>query len=445
VKKYFFITSFITLLLSNQLLAQASWQIIKSPVDVNLTKIVYLDSLHLWAAGDSGTIIFSGDQGESWQVQSNMLENEIVDIFFINHSRGWALTWYFDGLNLQSQILFTADGGNSWDRQNFQINNSVLQTIFFLDSLNGWTAGNPIDLSFTTDGGLTWSPANLDTSALCTYPVSQIRFSNAQYGFAVGGAIDIAGAAWFTSNGGNSWKGYLVAPDIFSDFLFLDSINTMSLSADIEGLYPIGILNYNLQQNFWNYSEINFYGRVSSVARRTSNEICGTISTDYNFIVSKDNGLTWDLVQPHDSVLFFDIAFADSSKGFAVGERGYVLKYIPLPPSSAENENEILHPNEFHLYQNFPNPFNPSTKIRFTIALPNLPEGEDLRKVSLKVYDVLGNEVGELLNEYKPAGNYEVEFNHVEARHGVSLPSGVYFYRLTAGNSSSTKKMLLLR
>ena len=145
-------------------------------------------------------------------------------------------------------------------------------------------------------------------------------------------------------------------------------------------------------------------------------------------------------MQTQDSILFFDIAFADSSKGFAVGESGYVLKYIPSPPSSTENENGILHPDEFHLYQNFPNPFNPSTKIKFTIAPPNLPEGEDFKKVILKVYDVLGNEVAELLNEYKSVGNYEVEFSASE-----KIPSGVYFYRLTAGNYSSTKKMLLLR
>lgn len=88
-------------------------------------------------------------------------------------------------------------------------------------------------------------------------------------------------------------------------------------------------------------------------------------------------------------------------------------------------------PFTFSLSQNFPNPFNPVTTIRFTIA--------DFEFISLKVYDVLGNEITTLFNEEKPAGSYEVEFNN------EGLPSGIYFYRLTAINYSETKKMILLK
>ncbi|HEX7358807.1 MAG TPA: T9SS type A sorting domain-containing protein [Ignavibacteriaceae bacterium] len=101
----------------------------------------------------------------------------------------------------------------------------------------------------------------------------------------------------------------------------------------------------------------------------------------------------------------------------------------------------------FNLYQNYPNPFNPSTKIRFVISnvVRNLkdfssqaPRNDDAI-VTLKVYDVLGEEVTTLINEYKPAGNYEVEF---DASH---LSSGIYFYKLQAGSFVETKKMILLR
>jgi len=85
----------------------------------------------------------------------------------------------------------------------------------------------------------------------------------------------------------------------------------------------------------------------------------------------------------------------------------------------------------FNLSQNYPNPFNPSTKMEFEITI--------LGFVSLKVYDMLGNEVATLVNENKPAGNYEVEFN------GSSFPSGIYFYKLTFDNSSITKKMILAK
>ncbi len=109
-------------------------------------------------------------------------------------------------------------------------------------------------------------------------------------------------------------------------------------------------------------------------------------------------------------------------------------------------------PKEFRLEQNYPNPFNPVTTIRYTIPIP--PSSSPLAKgrnevgfVSLKVYDVLGNEIATLVNEEKPAGSYEVNFN------AAGLSSGMYFYKLQALDPETssgqgfveTKKMLLLK
>jgi hypothetical protein len=88
-------------------------------------------------------------------------------------------------------------------------------------------------------------------------------------------------------------------------------------------------------------------------------------------------------------------------------------------------------PDEYALLQNYPNPFNPSTTISY-----QLPVGGNL---TLKVYDVLGNEIATLVNEEKPAGEYEVEFS------AAALSSGIYIYRLKAGTYSETKKMILLK
>ena len=97
---------------------------------------------------------------------------------------------------------------------------------------------------------------------------------------------------------------------------------------------------------------------------------------------------------------------------------------------SKEIEVEIV-PTKFALYQNYPNPFNPTTKIRY-----QLPKES---KVIIKIYDIRGAEVITLLNEEKEAGIYEVIFN---AR---NYSSGVYFYRLQAGNFVETKKMVLMK
>ena len=86
---------------------------------------------------------------------------------------------------------------------------------------------------------------------------------------------------------------------------------------------------------------------------------------------------------------------------------------------------------EFKLEQNYPNPFNPTTSIQYAIGSRQF--------ITLKVYDVLGNEIATLVNEEKPTGEYEFEFD------GTGLPSGIYFYQLKCGNFIETKKMILLK
>jgi hypothetical protein len=99
--------------------------------------------------------------------------------------------------------------------------------------------------------------------------------------------------------------------------------------------------------------------------------------------------------------------------------------------TSVENEIDVKGPLSFSLEQNYPNPFNPTTTIRFTIS--------DFGFTILRVYDVLGREVATLVNEDKPVGSYEVEFD------ATKLPSGIYFYRLQADNFVETKKMVLMK
>ncbi len=90
-----------------------------------------------------------------------------------------------------------------------------------------------------------------------------------------------------------------------------------------------------------------------------------------------------------------------------------------------------LIPEKYELSQNFPNPFNPETKINFS-----LPQQT---KVTLKIYDILGKEVAILVNEIKPAGSYDVIFN------ASSISSGVYFYKIEAENFTDIKRMMLIK
>ena len=104
--------------------------------------------------------------------------------------------------------------------------------------------------------------------------------------------------------------------------------------------------------------------------------------------------------------------------------------------SDVEGETNWIISN-FLLQQNYPNPFNPVTSMQYTISSRQF--------VSLKVYDLLGREVATLVNEEKPAGEYEVEFNAANLLPKGSLTSGIYFYQLKAGVFTETRKMVLIK
>jgi len=111
---------------------------------------------------------------------------------------------------------------------------------------------------------------------------------------------------------------------------------------------------------------------------------------------------------------------------------------IDILPSVSDSSNSL--PTEFSLLQNYPNPFNPSTIIQYEIPYQ---VRNDSRLVTLKVYDVLGNEVATLVNEEKQPGTYEVEFS---SESSIKYPAtGIYFYQLRAGSYVETKKMVLIK
>ncbi len=167
----------------------------------------------------------------------------------------------------------------------------------------------------------------------------------------------------------------------------------------------------------------------------------GGYAAGYQFTYTKTFG--WD---PGKNPVQIKITLRDLSRPYP--NKVVATKWITYYPSNypilpkPEGKEKVI--TEYKLYNNYPNPFNPVTKIKFEI--PGQARN-DSRLVTLKVYDVLGNEVATLVNEEKPAGEYEVEFD------GSALTSGIYFYQLKAGDPSTssgqgyseTRKMVLLK
>ena len=105
------------------------------------------------------------------------------------------------------------------------------------------------------------------------------------------------------------------------------------------------------------------------------------------------------------------------------------------PPAPASVVESGVAPQQFELFQNNPNPFNPSTMIQYSL--------EKTTQVSLKIYNMLGNEVATLVHSRQEAGSYTVSFNSNSGK--LNLSSGVYLYRLEAGSFVSTKKLVLIK
>jgi len=127
-------------------------------------------------------------------------------------------------------------------------------------------------------------------------------------------------------------------------------------------------------------------------------------------------------------------SYSYSDKNLNAGTYSYRLKQIDNNGTFKYlnlSESFDIQPEDYSLSQNYPNPFNPSTMIKYSI-----PEKSH---ITIKIYNVLGSEVAVLVNEEKPAGSYEVNFN------AADLSSGVYYYTISAGKYNETRKMILLK
>jgi hypothetical protein len=139
------------------------------------------------------------------------------------------------------------------------------------------------------------------------------------------------------------------------------------------------------------------------------------------------------MVNVYDNVDFENVHDLQSALAANILANGVANVNCPVvlieEPTGVEETSSL--PQEYQLSQNYPNPFNPTTQIKFAIA--------NSEKVSLKIYNVIGQQVAELVNEVLPAGNYSVSWN---AR---NVSSGVYFYTITTDHFSASKKMVLLK
>lgn len=404
--------------------ANDKWVRISSPTMATMRNCCYVDPLNAWAAGDSGIIIHTSNGGANFEIQKSDVRFYINDIYFINKRLGWVIANenVFEG----AVILKTTNGGANWQHEKFYDSTVYLRTIYFSDSLTGFVGGFQGAIFRTTNAGVNWQRMKVDSSEFSGFPISRFKFSSGQTGFACGGYIDIAGVIWRTTNGGDIWSAQACSPEPFYDFYVINEQNVVSVGGDFE--YGVQISKTFNSGQSWSYHSLGIFGQSYSVDFRTGSEIWMALGYAQAWAVSADTGSTWTTIPTTDSTIIYSVSFADSMNGLAVGADGVILKYSH--PSIVLNESiNTLH--DFDLNQNYPNPFNPETIIDYELRIAGY--------VSLKVYDVTGNEAATLVEEKLPAGKHSVKFN------GEKFSSGIYFYCLNMNGNQLARKMFLIK
>ncbi|MBI5473335.1 MAG: T9SS type A sorting domain-containing protein, partial [Ignavibacteriae bacterium] len=166
------------------------------------------------------------------------------------------------------------------------------------------------------------------------------------------------------------------------------------------------------------------------------------VGNDIGVFVSTNTGASWSAFQSGlpEAVIVMDLAISTRNRMLRVATHGngvYERRLLDEPTRVGQADE----PAQFALEQNYPNPFNSAATIRYTLIPVLSPSGRGEKgvRVSLKVYDLVGSEVATLVNEVKEPGEHQVQFD------ASGLASGVYLYRLEAGNLVQTKKALLVR
>ncbi|MFZ1323518.1 MAG: T9SS type A sorting domain-containing protein [Ignavibacteria bacterium] len=379
-----------------------------------------------WIVHYDGRVFRTTNAGQNWTLSQNIPLNRSVGFF--NSQNGLIGT-----LDSARPLYRTTNNGANW----IQITNIAdpkpkgICGISIINENEAVACGryfNDARAFKTTDKGISWINIFNDTSKART--LIDTYFWNADTGLIVGGYNTSAyynGVAVVlrTTNGGITWttvhKTNRIGEWCWKICFYTPLKGVISIERGQGFSYYLKTSNGGL-----NWTEMPF--------RVYDEEGIGFINDNTGWIggwtgptyETTNGGTNWHLAGWGENVNRF--RFFSDTLGYAVGDRVY--KYSRGTVGINQISSEV--PETFKLHQNYPNPFNPNTIINYELQVTS-----DL--VSLKIFDVLGNEVDELVNEKQNAGSYSVEFD------GSNLPSGVYFYKLEAGDFIETKRMILLK
>lgn len=368
-----------------------------------------------WCTGfDDGRIWKTTDGGYNWFLQKDTTKNESVYYFHFNDT--------LNGLAFGNGIWKTTDGGEEW----VKVSDSLAGRPFFINAQEGFSARKENILK-TKDYGNNWDV--VFRNPLYQFNFSDIFFIDDSIGWAVGGISIWSNEDYYiykTKDKGNTWKEVFNSSTKFLNEIYFKDEN--------HGL-AIGFFNaYYTEDGGETWQESSYSSIFYNLFFTDKDKVWATDYDLNGIIYTKDIGKNWYLEYSMNNFQPFTVIFLESEKlGYSFGFDQLLLKYDAL--SSIKEGNSNI-PDDFNLFNNYPNPFNPSTNIVF-----------NLRKrahVQLKIFDILGNEVITLIDKEMLRGK------HIEKWDGKNdknekVNSGIYICRLITEKESKSIKMLLMK
>jgi len=423
--KLFIPVLFSFFLLTSVSLTQPQWYEQNSGVNRELFDVCFVDQNNGWISGTTETMLHTTDGGNTWNPQNILPNNVYYSVFFTDTLNGWASGY-------AGKIVHTTDGGQTWVDQ-FAPYNTDYYRIHFVNSDIGWIAGGDAGgfpnyishrvILYTSNGGVTWT---VQYGEAYESLLRSIYFVDQNNGYATGES----GIIMKTTDGGSNWSQQVIPSFHFFDIFFIDN-----LTGWVTGEY-LGLPHYTTifkttdGGTSWNETPFGTNENLSSVYFTDNMKgwaVGGNDNPEGIVYYTSDGGANWTLQNIPSVNFLYRVFFFDENAGWASGHLGTIIATDnPVPV-----ELGLSAPTEFSLEQNYPNPFNPQTTITYSI-----PSG---RFVKLTVFNTTGEEIETLVNEYKTEGTHEITFN------AENLPSGIYFYKIDAGDFSLAKKMVLLK
>lgn len=439
--KFCFITCLNLLLFHNPLGAQ--WRIINTGFSFDIQRITFTDSLHSWAMGYHGNIIHTSDGGETWIKQVLPADTfNLREICLLNVNVG-----YIIGEN--GLILGTKDGGRTWLQQESGANKHYLMGLSFIDENTGWVTGEMDDgtkrggiLLHTTSGGVKWDTLSDRSDMILYYDVKFADKNNGvvigSYGFDNCTPIKV----YRTYDGGKHLTEISEFSGAHTRYLFMNNIDTLwtglfGFAKSFDGGFTWDA-SYNIQIEdsvftlpmFINFLQIN--GKTGWAIVLFYSQTLSTV-----LYCTDDYAFTWKIVSvPED---FYPFCITSASQYLFVGGKNGKIITNKLTPVDINEEKTKQY--TFNLLQNYPNPFNPETQIKYSLK-------EDAF-VTLKIFDILGNEIATLVNEPMNQGihsvNFSAEGGSASGGNKLRLSSRVYIYQLQANNYIASRKMIITK